>query len=150
MDQPSAAPFVPTGHPVRRFVTAMVVLSALLAAVWWSGVGHPRLAVRVLDAGPDGAVVVLENEGPTSVEVRSISWDDPRLDSEAIALPASELGGREEVELVASFQLVCAPTPPGGYLLPATVTVRTAAGLERVVDAGDLAAVGDRACDVTP
>jgi hypothetical protein len=150
VNQPVSAatlPYVPPGHPVRRFVVAIVVLAALLGIVWWSGVGRPRLSVEVREVGPGGATIILTNDARTRIDLRAASFEDPRLDGETIDLPSRSLSGGQLVEVTVSFTPLCTPTPPGGYYLPLRVTVHTALGLDRTVDAGNLATIGDLACD---
>ena len=51
--------------------------------------------------------------------------------------------------MVVRYSSTCTPTSPGGYYVPFDVTVRTAAGLERTVQAGDVADIADVVCTAT-
>lgn len=140
------APYVPAGHPVRRFVVGIVVVAVALGALWWSGMGSPRLRVRMTQADASSAVLVVANDSPTAVELRAADFDDPRLDGETVELPDERLQGGQELEVVVRFTSICLPTPPGGYYIPLDLTVRTAAGLERTVNAGNVADLADAVC----
>jgi hypothetical protein len=154
MNQPIPhAHYVPAGHPVRRFVLGIAVVAALLGAVWWSGIGRPLLRVEVREVRPDGATVALTNEGRTTIELRAVAFEDPRLDGESVELPTGSLSSGESVDVRVTYSLQCSPAPDGGYYVPMRVTARTAVGLERTVTAGGVdssngvAVIGDLACD---
>jgi hypothetical protein len=142
-------PYVPPGHPVRRFVVAIAVVAALLAVVWWSGIGRPDLSVQWRTAGPNSATLVLTNESRSSLDLHEVSFEDPRLEGETVDLPEGSLSGGESLELVVRYQAICTPAPPGGYYLPLRVTAETAIGLERTVNIGNVSTVGNLACDAS-
>ena len=134
--------------PVRRFVIGVGVIAALLGIVWWSGIGRPSLSVEVTEVSPEGATIILTNDGRTRIDLREASFEDPRLDGEAIDLPDRSLSHGQLVELTVRYTAVCTPAPPGGYYLPLRMEVHTAAGFDRTVTIGNLSTIGDLACDV--
>jgi hypothetical protein len=145
-----AIPYIPTGHPVRRFVIGVIVIAALLGIVWWSGIGRPQISAQLgytnREAGHEGATITLTNDGPTTVKLRGASFEDPRLDGETVELPADALAGGETVEIELRFTAACTPTPSGGYYIPLRVTARTALAVDRTITAGDIAGIGDFVC----
>jgi hypothetical protein len=149
VNQPSSVetvPYVPPGHPVRRFVVALALAAALLGLVWWSGIGRPRISIDRVEASPEGATLTLSNDGRGSLELRALTFEDPRLEGETVELPPGSLGGGESVQLVVRFTAACTPTPSGGYYVPLRVTAHTAIGLDRTITAGDVATIGDLVC----
>ncbi len=144
---PSRA-YVPPGHPVRWFVLAIGIVAAVLGAVWWSGGGRADLSVEILEVSPDQARLGITNESRSSIELRALHFDDPRLDDEAVDRPPGRLAAGQSVVVVVRYRSACAPTPPGGYWIPLGVTGRTQLGLVRHVDAGDVSGIADLACSV--
>ena len=69
--------FVPTGRPVIRFVAALSGIAAVFAALWWSGLVAPRLAVTVSGdfdhrTNTGVATVSVHNQGPLAARVASM------------------------------------------------------------------------------
>lgn len=141
-------PYVPPGHPVRRFVVAIAVVAALLGVVWWSGIGNPHLTIAVIEAGPDGATLLVTNDGRASLDLRALSFDDPRLEGETVDLPRDSISGGASVELAVRFRSLCTPEPQGGYYVALLVTAHTAIGLDRTVSISNVSTIGDLACEV--
>lgn len=81
VDAATPSPFVPSGHPVRRFVTAIAVVAGLLAAVAYVGPFSARTEVWVsawtVDDDRVTAVVALTNTGRFTVE--ATDFDAPEL-----------------------------------------------------------------------
>ena len=153
MNEPAAAtvPYVPSGHPVRRFVVGIALIAALLGAVWWSGIGRLSLTVEVIETSPEVATIIVTNSSLTSVDLRNASFEDPRLEGESVELSDETLAGGEAIEVTVRFAAACTPTPPGGYYVPLRITAETVLGLDRTVSAGGIATIGDLVCgtDVT-
>lgn len=149
MNQPSptqTVPYIPPGHPVRRFVVAIAVVAALLGVAAWSGIGRPHLSIVLIEADAERATVTLTNDGRAPLELRELSFEDPRLEAETVDVPQGSLSGGESVELVVRFQSICTPAPSGGYYIPLRVTARTALGLDRTITAGNVSTIGDLVC----
>ncbi len=66
------------GHPVRNFLLALLLLAAPLAAAWWTGAIHPRLALSGARTSYDGCgrhgVLSFEVRNPTpfAVDIRGL------------------------------------------------------------------------------
>jgi hypothetical protein len=70
----TATGFVPSGHPVRRFVAGLAAVAAVFVALWWTGLVAPRLELSVDDRFDPGArqgeaVVTVRNQAPLPATV---------------------------------------------------------------------------------
>ena len=151
----TATAFTPTGNPVRRFVLALAATGVAAAALWFSGLAAPRLAV--VSAGPTAGraggdalrgtlVVRLRNDGPLPVEVRSAEFLDPRLDAGALRPAGVDLSGGESATFEVDYTIDCdaSAAPAMGRL---AVTVTTPLRIERTSDVGDTG-LADGTCAV--
>ncbi len=134
--------FVPSGHPVRRFVLALIGLTVVFAALWWSALAAPRLSAGT-DASGDAdkgtLQVVLANQGPFAVEVRQLSLPDGRIavgavsaDGHDLASGPVTLAGGRTASFDVNYTVDCEAT--GNHPAPAVavrVTVTTPLGIER-------------------
>jgi len=135
----TAAVFVPTGNPVRRFVLALAAVGVAASALWFSGLAAPRLALLSADpaAGRQGTLVVrLRNDGPLRVEVRGIRFRDERLGVGPARPLGVDLGGGDSATFEVDYTIDCgAGTAPS--LARLMVTVATPLGIERTRNVGD-------------
>lgn len=126
--------FVPSGHPVRRFVTWMTAIAALAVAAWWAGVFAPRVSAgswssqwnAAADAG--STTVEVHNHAPLAARVVGASFTAPEC-YVASGPTSAVVGGRTTGTVVVLVQATC--TEPSGSDL--RLRVRTPSGLARVV-----------------
>ena len=113
----TAVAFVPTGHPVRRFVVAIVALAITCLVVWWSAVLMPRITVDVeqFNIVTRDGVLLVTNDGPTPVDVDGVRVEPGETARVAAVVPA-------ECEA------------------PIRVRARTVAGITRTVETDGLVA----------
>ncbi len=162
----SAATFVPSGNPVRRFVVGVATIAGVFVVLWWTGLVAPRVNLAVderFDAATNQgeAIVTAQNRGllPATVEppeLRDI-WSEPGADKVIVRRtgvePGSEVrvAGGGEVIFTVRFAVDChryhrAVNTPQGVPGPA-LDVRLRAegplgGDRRAVSFAEL----DRAC----
>ncbi len=144
--------FVPSGHPVRRFVQALLGLIIAFSALWWSALAAPRLTA-VIDprGGPDTGTleVALVNQGPFSVKVRDLSLPDGRIAVHAVSSGGHDLAsgtvtlaGGKTASFEMEYSVDCA-APARAIAVRATVT--TPLGIERTRSVGHTGIL-ERAC----
>ena len=151
MTEATASPattYIPTGHPVRRFVVLLAALAVLAAGLWWSGALAPRVVrlggyASVFDAATTTGhvTVAIRNRGPVAVRVDGlgIRGDGYTLVGAEVAVPDSDpdaspdpglqpfrsfdLGPGEIAEVMVRFESVC-----GDAASAVEVRTRTFAG----------------------
>ena len=135
----TAAVFMPTGTPVRRFVLALAAVGVAASAVWFSGLAAPRLAVVSAEpaAGRHRTLVVhLRNHGRLPVEVRTIRFRDDRIGAAAVRPVGLDLSGGDVATFEVDYTVDCgAGSGPASARM--MVTVATSLGLHRTRDVGD-------------
>jgi hypothetical protein len=125
--------FVPRGRPVLRFVTALVLFTALLGVIWETGMFNPRLELTVESfqlISPGEAVVNVRNQGRVQARVRVVGLDGRLV---RLAAPSREvrLSGGASGRLVVRYNVDCAAYEAGR----ATPTGETTPVLRLVVRA---------------
>lgn len=75
--------FVPTSRPIARFATALMIIGAVAAALWWSGLFAARVDIVVSEGfdpseSSGTAVVSLTNEGPLDVHATGVDLEARR------------------------------------------------------------------------
>lgn len=109
--------FIPTGHPVRRFVVALAVTAVGLFGFWAVGLGAPRIEVTEgvsqhnTVTGEGVQTVELTNEGQFPVTVVEIRGDGPVVPR---PLPDVRIGAGETVSLDIAFDVQCIEEGPTG------------------------------------
>lgn len=153
MTDTAVTTFVPTGHPVRRFVIVLAAICAICAITWWSGLAAPRLTATPPTSQYDHAVEQgtvrfrVRNATPLRVDVIGVTVGDPRIEIRTVRAGGKDLatggvalGGGAVVTLEVDYAGDCVlPHPP--LARPMRLLVSTVLGLERshtVVDAVEL------------
>ncbi len=115
-----ATPFVPSGHPVRRFVVVLTAMCAALAALWWSGLANPRLSVSHAqstfdeDAGRGTLRAQMRNETRSAVELSGVTFDDPWIHLQSAQIAGADIERRpslrahDTASLELTFTVDCA------------------------------------------
>ena len=113
------AAFVPSGHPVRRFVLVVTAICAVLALVWWSGFANPRVTVSHVASTYDeetGRAVVraeVRNANRSALELHAATLDDPWLQVRSARFAGNDiqrrptLGAHDAEELELTFSVDC-------------------------------------------
>lgn len=132
--------FEPSGHPVRRAVIGLVVLTALIVAVWWAGLASPRIDMVGHNGSYDelthegSANVTVVNDGPLAIEIVGVEapteFHDFRL-PEQVRIDAGE-----QAEVLVEGTIDCA-APIEFDRVPFDLVVRTAVGIERRMSDAD-------------
>jgi hypothetical protein len=164
-------PFVPTARPVRRFVVALAILAVVLVLLWWSAVLAPRLSAVGRQPVPETGTLRfdLHNDGPSSFEVRGVSFGPPvgydgieaesvLVDGHDVASGAADVPSGASVRVDVRVSVDCArlagpyPPPDSSWYITdelAGVRVKAPAGTEHtevVHLAGALNPILARAC----
>ena len=152
--------FVPTGHPVRRFVSVLAAIAALCALTWWSGLAAPRLTSASSTSQYDREVgrgtvsFRVRNATPLRVNVVGVTTDDLRVNIRAVRVGGRDLaqgtvglGGGADVDIEVDYAGDCRQPHPPGYQPPLRLVVRTLPGLERSVTVVDWIELAGLACN---
>jgi hypothetical protein len=139
-------PFSPTRRPVRRFVSALVLIALACVLLWWAGLLAPRASASLLsgslDRGtPRGTVVVrVRNGGPLPLTVLGVRVDDAgvvveqvRADGGDVASSPVELGPGQTVRLEVDRAVACQRPRAYGPDPRPRVVVRSPVGRQRAV-----------------
>ena len=126
--------FVPRGRPVARFVAVVVLMGAVLAAIWATGAANPRLELAFDSwegtVREGRAVLVVRNEGLTDARVHIVDVADAYVRL-ARDVPEVELDGGEVRRFTLHYVVDCPgfqrnTQTPGGATDPGlALVVRT-------------------------
>ena len=126
------------GHPVRNFVGVLLLIAAVLGAIWWTGALTPRLEVTDSNSIVDSCThrteiwLRLANPAPFGIEVRSVRVSFSNLHVDTVTV------GPDRGPVVGPNGRV-SPTSLGGPLRP----FHLGAGEARMVTAAGVLPGGD-------
>ena len=135
--------FYRSSHPIRRFVTALAVIAAVLALTWWAAPFNTRLSFEVASTAFDLAErhgtleIAITNEAPTPVRIAGAHVDLVIMPPGSVTLDGvplastPELAGNSTGMLTIHYEGRDCPLErqPGGVMM--TVEAETVAGVSK-------------------
>jgi len=136
-------PYVPPGHPVRRFVVAVVGVGTAALLLWWSALVAPRLDAAPVSGQAKVAShvgilrVELANRAPTPVDIRSAHVDADGFTSHLVTIDGrspvdgARLGRGEHAVVIVVYRYESCRALQATRRPVLTIDVRTTLGLHR-------------------
>lgn len=135
-------PFVPATHPVRRAALLLLIVALALGAIWWSGLGSPRVQVPGTAGQYDlisrsgTAEITIQNDAPMGFDITHVTIEMAgvrTVGADVDGVPVERGGhvpGNGSATLTVEYVVDACPGGAPTLRWPLSVTTRTALGLE--------------------